>query len=182
VNEIEAQSVNFSETAVKRLSDASRRNQLDLTFRGMNVDKNAIVGTWKLVSASSTDSTGQQLEPPYGANPVGFLTYTEGGRVTALISYAGRKPLPVGAKPPALLEEQAQAFKTFLAYGGRYTLDGDKVTHSIEISSIQNYVNRELVRTVKFQGSRIVLITPASMVNGKIQTIELVWQRLEEGF
>jgi hypothetical protein len=60
-------------------------------------------------------------------------------------------------------------------------LSGDKVIHSIEISSIQNYVNKELVRSVKFQGDQIVLVTPPTMVNGKIQTMELVWERLEVG-
>jgi hypothetical protein len=145
----------------------------------MTGDRNKLVGTWKLVSASSTDASGAQGEPPYGADPVGFLTYTEDGRVTALISYGGRKPLSIGAKPPALLEEQAEAFKTFLAYGGRYRLDADKIIHSIEISSIQNYVNRELVRRVKFESHQLVLITPPTLVNGKMQSIELAWERLE---
>lgn len=121
------------------------------------------------------------MEPPYGTDPAGFLTYTRDGRVTALISYGGRKPLSMGAKPQALLEEQAEAFKSFLAYGGRYRLEADKVIHSIEISSIQNYVNRELVRRVKFESHRLVLITPTTMVNGKMQTIELAWERLESG-
>jgi hypothetical protein len=58
---------------------------------------------------------------------------------------------------------------------------GDKVTHYIEISSIQNYVNKELVRRVKFQGDQIILITPPTPVNGKVQTVELVWQRLSVG-
>lgn len=137
-----------------------------------------LVGTWRLISASSKDSSGQPLEPPYGVNPVGLLMYTQDGRVTALISYGGRKPLSVGAKPPALLAEHAEAFNTFLGYGGQYRLDGDKVIHSIEISSVQNYVNKELVRTVKFQDDQIVLVTPPSIVNGKIQSIELVWQRV----
>ncbi|MGC1650611.1 MAG: lipocalin-like domain-containing protein [Candidatus Sulfotelmatobacter sp.] len=140
-----------------------------------------LVGTWKLVSASSATASGGQSEPPYGINPVGFLTYSEDGRVTALISYGGRKPLSIGVKPPALVEEQAEAFKTFLAYAGRYSLSGDKIIHSIEISSIQNYVNKELVRSVKFQGDQIVLVTPPTMVNGKIQTMELVWERLGVG-
>ena len=55
-----------------------------------------LVGTWKLVSASSTTSTGERSETPYGLSPVGFLTYTEDGRVTALISYGGRKSLSFG--------------------------------------------------------------------------------------
>jgi len=133
-----------------------------------------LVGAWKLVSASSTTKTGERSETPYGPNPAGFLTYTADGRVTALISYGGRKPLSVGAQPA----EQAEAFKTFLAYAGRYALSGDKVTHYIEISSIQNYVNKELVRSIKFQGDQITLVTPPTPVNGKVQTVELVWQRL----
>jgi hypothetical protein len=135
-----------------------------------------LVGTWKLISALSTTSAGEHGEP-YGQNPAGFLTYTDDGRVTALISYSGRKPLSVGARP----EEQAEAFKTFLAYAGTFTLSGDKVTHSIEVSSIQNYVDRELVRTVKFEGDQITLVTPPTPVNGKVQTIELIWERLAVG-
>src|SRR5579863_7372534 len=108
---------------------------------------NELVGTWKLVSASSTTSAGEGSGSPYGANPAGFLAYTAGGRVSALISYDGRKSLPFGG---GTSEEQAEAFKTFLAYAGRYTLSGDKVIHHIEISSVQNYVDKDLVRSLKF--------------------------------
>jgi Lipocalin-like domain len=136
-------------------------------------------GTWRLVSASSFSPSGEQNGAPFGPNPVGILTYTGDGRVSALISYGGRKQLTIGAESTALIEEQADAFRTFLAYAGRYRLSGDSVVHSIEASSIQNYVGKELVRSLKFQGDRIVLATPATMVNGKIQTVELVWQRLD---
>jgi Lipocalin-like domain len=144
---------------------------------GQTNDK--LVGTWQLVSASSTTSKGDPCEPPYGLNPAGFLTYTGDGRVTALISYGGRKLLSGGGTLG--LEEQAEAFKTFLAYAGRYTLGGDKVTHHIEVSSIQNYVGRDLVRSVRFQDDRIILVTPPTLVNGKVQTVELIWQRVPGG-
>lgn len=137
-----------------------------------------LVGTWKLVSASSKTSSGERSENPYGPNPMGFLTYTADGRVTALISNAGRKSLSVGG---GTTEERAEAFKTFLAYAGRYTLSGDKVTHHVEISSIQNYVDRDLVRSIKFQGDQITLVTPPTRVNGKKQTVELIWHRLLVG-
>ena len=143
------------------------------TPEGSTTDK--LVGTWKLVSASSTTSTGERSETPYGRSPVGFLTYTGDGRVTALISYGGRKLLSAGG---GTREEQAEAFTTFLAYAGRYRLSGDQVTHHIEISSIQNYVDKDLVRSVKFQGDQITLTTPPTPAKGKIQTFELIWQRL----
>lgn len=140
-----------------------------------------LVGTWKLVSASSTTSTGERIEAPYGVNPSGVLTYGADGRMTSLISYGGRKPLSFGGGTRSPQEEQAEAFNTFLAYAGRYTLSDDKVTHHVEISSIQNYANRDLLRSIKFDGDRITLITPPMPVNGKIQTIELIWQRLPVG-
>ncbi len=137
-----------------------------------------LVGVWKLVSASSTTSTGERNETPYGPSPAGLLTYSGDGRVTAVISFGGRKSLPFGG---GTLEEQAEAFKTFLAYAGRYTLSSDKVIHHIEISSIQNYVDKDLVRSVKFQGDQLILVTPPTSVNGKMQTLELIWQRLPVG-
>ena len=137
-----------------------------------------LVGTWKLLSASGTTSAGDRAEAPYGAGPVGFLTYTADGRVTAVISYGGRKPLSIASGLSAPLEEQAEAFRTFIAYAGRYTLSGDKVTHHVEVSSIQNYVGKDLIRSIRFQADQIILVTPPMPVNGKIQTIELIWQRL----
>jgi hypothetical protein len=136
-----------------------------------------LVGSWKLVSASSTTSKGGPGDPPFGLNPVGFLTYSGGGRVVVLISNGGRKPLSGGGGALAQ-EEQAEAFRTFFAYAGRYTFSGDKVTHHLEISSIQNYVDRDLVRSVKFQGDQIILVAPPTPVNGKVQIVELTWQRL----
>ncbi len=137
---------------------------------------NRLTGTWKLISASSKTLNGEHSETPYGTDPTGLLTYTEQGRVASVISYGGRKPLPITG---GTMEQQAEAFKSCLAYAGRYTLQGDKVTHHVEVSSIQNYVNRDLVRDIKFEGDRIVLATPPTSVNGKIQSVELTWQRLQ---
>lgn len=135
------------------------------------------MGTWKLVSASSTTSAGERNEAPYGADPSGFLTYTADSRVAALISYAGRKPLSFAAS----LEDQAEAYRSFLGYAGRYTVSGDQVVHHVEVSSLQSYVGKDLVRAFVFAGDCLTLRTPPTLVNGKIQTVELVWQRLPAG-
>ncbi len=140
------------------------------------IDK--LVGTWKLVSASTTTPTGERSGTPYGLNPMGFLTYTDEGRIAAMISHDGRKALFSGG---GSLEEQAEAFKTFFGYAGRYTVSGDKVTHHVEISSIENYVGRDLVRYFKFQGDRLTLVTPPTPVNGKTLIFELIWERLRVG-
>jgi hypothetical protein len=154
---------------------AATAGGIGLSEGGFGNASDKLVGTWKLVSASTTTSTGERSETPYGLNPVGFLTYTDEGRIAAMISHSGRKALFSGG---GSLEEQAEAFKTFFGYAGRYTVSGDKVTHHVEISSIENYVGRDLVRNVKFHGDRITLVTPPTPVNGKTQIFELIWERI----
>jgi hypothetical protein len=151
----------------------------DLTMPISSIDQ--LSGTWKLLAASSATSTGDRDETPYGPGPTGFLTYTGEGRMCTVISYGGRKALSFGREGAAQIEEQANAFKTCLAYSGRYTLDGDTLTHHVEVSSIQNYAGRDLVRNIKFEGDKITLTTPPTPVNGKIQTVVLTWQRLTVG-
>jgi hypothetical protein len=139
---------------------------------------NILVGTWKLVSASLSTEGGGRNDAPFGASPTGFLTYTQEGRMSAMISHDGRKPLSASDRSLAGAEEMSEAFGAFTAYAGRYTLKEDRVIHHVEISSLQNWANTDLVRLIQFQGDRIVLRTPPAAANGKIQTWELVWERL----
>jgi Lipocalin-like domain len=138
----------------------------------------AIFGTWKLISASATAATGKRNDSPFGTSPVGFLTYTLDGRMSAMISYGGRKHLSSTDSSSAPAEEQAEAFRTFVSYGGRFTLLEEKVIHHVEISSIQDWVGTNLIRSIKFQRDRIVLTAPPMSVAGNLQTFELIWQRL----
>jgi hypothetical protein len=140
----------------------------------------AILGTWKLVSASSSTAEGERNDAPFGAGPTGFLTYTQDGRMSAMISYGGRKRLSTSDSTSAPAEEQAEAFKTFLAYAGRFTLRGERIIHHVEVSSIQDWVDTDLIRTIKFEseGERIVLASQPTLSAGKIQTFQLIWRRL----
>jgi hypothetical protein len=141
--------------------------------------KTDLVGTWKLVSASYTTDKGKVIHNVYGLNPTGFLTYTADGRMMAIITDGGRKPLSVPDRVSAPASERAEAFATSVAYGGRYTLDGDKVIHHVEVSAMQNVVNTELVRTiVKLEGKRVTLRTPFFSRAGLKVTEELVWERM----
>jgi hypothetical protein len=133
-----------------------------------------LVGSWKLISVSSKKRDGR-TDSPYGLTPSGVLTYSDDGRMSALISFDGRKPLPFGG---GTSEDQAEAFRTFLGYAGRYKLDGDKVVHRVEVSSIQSLVDKDLIRTVKFDADRIVLTTPPTPIQGETQIVDLTWQRI----
>ena len=72
-------------------------------------DSNNLVGTWKLVSASTSTAKGEKNDNPYGQNPVGFLTYTADGRMSVIITEDARKPLSVADRVAAPVEERADA-------------------------------------------------------------------------
>jgi hypothetical protein len=148
---------------------------------GSAQSKDALVGTWKLISATDTTDKGQVIKNAYGLNPTGFLTYTADGRMIDIITNGGRKPLsgPDWVSAPA--EERAEALVTMVAYAGRYTVSDDKVVHHVEVAAVQNWVGIDLVRTiVKLEGIRVTLRTPPFLKGGVQMTEELVWERISK--
>jgi len=98
--------------------------------------------------------------------------------MSAILSHGGRKRLTTGDRISASVEERAEAFATLFAYAGSYDVVGDKFVHHVEIASVENWVNTDLIRLVRFDGDRITLTTPPLSVGGKIQTTELEWERV----
>ena len=141
--------------------------------------KDSVVGTWKLVSVKATTDKGDVDKVVLGQNPSGLLTYTADGRMTAIISDDGRKPLSTADRVAAPAEERAQAYSTFMAYAGRYTFTCDKVITHVEVASLQNWVNTNQKRFVSLQGDRMFVGNTPQLRGGIMTTIESVWERLK---
>lgn len=146
------------------------------------IQKEMLVGTWKLVSVANVTDKGIVKEEAYGRNPIGFLTYTADGRMMAIITDGSRKPLSKYWRV-APAEEKAEAFSTSLSYAGTFSLSGNKVTHHVEASSDPNRVNKDLVRViVRLQDDRVTLRTTTPFVwdgGAQIAYQELVWDRMK---
>jgi len=141
--------------------------------------KQSVVGTWRLISVSSSNDKGVVNNAIYGPHPAGLITYTAEGRVSVIITDDGRKPLSVNDRLAATAEERAAAFATLVAYAGTYSFTGDKVIHHVEIDAMQNRVGSEQVRSVTLQADRLILKTPPVMRGGESLTLELVWERIK---
>ncbi|MDX2216804.1 MAG: lipocalin-like domain-containing protein [Oculatellaceae cyanobacterium bins.114] len=144
----------------------------------------ALIGTWKLVSAIARLPNGTITPDVYGADPVGYITYTPEGRVLVLFARSDRPALSQAIESPfsseiqsLSSEELAQAFLTFNAYAGTYTISGDTVIHQVEIASIPNRVGTNLLRTVAVSGDQITLSTPP-LSSGDGSVFELTWERV----
>ena len=142
--------------------------------------KPSLVGTWRLVSVTAKLDRGGVIADAYGPHPQGLLTYTANGRVAGLEAYDGRKPLSTGDRESAPIEERAEAFSLFLSYAGSYKVAGNKLTHHIEASSLENDVNTSLVLKFRFEGpDRLILITPPVVRDGVRQVQEKTWERVK---
>jgi hypothetical protein len=143
--------------------------------------KDDLVGNWKLVSATDMTDKGE-VRDAYGPHPTGFITHTADGRMMAIITNEGRKPLSVPDHVSAPTEQRAEAFATLVAYAGTYKVIGDKVIHHVEAAGLQNLVNMDLVRSiVKLEGNRVTLrTTPFSRSGVHIVHEDLFWERMKQ--
>ncbi|NJR49817.1 MAG: lipocalin-like domain-containing protein [Leptolyngbyaceae cyanobacterium CSU_1_3] len=149
------------------------------------IQNNPLVGTWKLISATAIHSDGTVDSEVYGASPTGYITYTADGYMMVMFSRSDRFPLSQEVRSPLSqemqslpAEELAQAFTTFNAYAGTYTLSGNTVTHHIEIASIPNRVSTTLVRTFLLTSNQVTLRTLPALNDGVEKAFELVWERV----
>ncbi|MGB3652371.1 MAG: lipocalin-like domain-containing protein [Rivularia sp. (in: cyanobacteria)] len=146
---------------------------------------NPLLGTWKLISITAIFPDGNVDKEAFGANPIGYITYTIEGKMMVIFSKGDRTLLSGNSASPLTaaihevpIEERSQAFSTFNSYAGSYTLDGNKVIHHVEIASIPNRVGKNLTRIFKLDGNRVTLTTPPSK-SDDAQKFELMWERVE---
>jgi Lipocalin-like domain len=158
----------------------------ELIMSMSSAQNNPLLGTWKLISAIATSPEGNIEPDAYGSNPIGYITYTPEGRMMVMFSRSDRSPLGGNMHSPlsrdmrsVSVEERAEAFSTFNAYAGTYTLNGNTVTHHVEVASIPNRVGTDLIRTFTLSGSRATLKTPPTLSDGVLKVFELVWERVE---
>ena len=128
--------------------------------------KSSIVGTWKLVDATSKDQEGKPLPKPYGPKGMGLVTLNAEGRMMAVLC-DGRASLPDGTT------------RDYASYCGNYTFDGTTLITRVDASSAARIaIGSDQVRKVRFDGKRLVLTPPSAVLNGVTQHRDIYWERV----
>jgi hypothetical protein len=137
-----------------------------------------LLGTWKLVSAVREEVPSGRTTNLFGARPSGYLSYSPEGRMIAIIVRDGR-PRPADDRPTAA--EAEALFRGVVSYAGPFTLDGDQVTHHVEISWNESWTGTIQKRTVRFDGERLQLSTPVSPdpLDGLMSVRTMTWERVD---
>jgi hypothetical protein len=138
-------------------------------------DRQAIVGTWKLVSVVYEDQETLARTPIYGEHPKGYQIATADGHWLALVTAEGRKV-------PQTDAERAQALRTMISYAGRYRVEGGKVITRVEVAWNEAWVGGEQTRFLRFEEHNDLLHIesppmPHPNLAGKVVRVIVTWRR-----
>jgi hypothetical protein len=114
-----------------------------------------------------------------GPDPEGLLAYAPDGTMLTVFGQAGRDRFATDDLTGGTDDERSAAFQSFIAYGGRYAVEGSTVVHTVEISLFPNWVGTTQRRqwTLDEDGERLTLVSPPITVGGQTRTQRLVWRR-----
>ena len=114
----------------------------------MGSDSEALVGTWKLVSCFMEDVETKEQKPIWGEHPNGYIVLTSGGRWIVIQTAESRKA-------PQTDEDRVAAFRSMLAYSGKYKTEGNKIVITVDISGDEAWNGTEQVRYYRLEGDQL---------------------------
>jgi hypothetical protein len=155
---------------------AAQRNVAPRPRQGENM-KDRLIGTWRLVAATREEIPSGAVVDQLGDTPAGYINYAPDGRMIAIIA-RGDRAAPAG--PLATPEEADALLKSMVAYAGTYTIEGDTVTHHVDISWNESWTGSRQARIFRFDGDRLHLTTPPSPdpTAGKMSVRRMVWEKV----
>jgi hypothetical protein len=105
------------------------------------------VGVWKLLSYTTQDPETGEVFHPFGKAAAGYIFYTAGGRMSAVLQAEGRRRFSAGNRINAPADERAEAFSTSTALSGTYTFEGERVIHHVEVATNPDWVGGDQLAT-----------------------------------
>lgn len=113
-----------------------------------------LVGSWRLVSIRSQlvgDATEIEV---MGPNPIGRAVYTADRHFVVFFSRSDRSPPTSDAEAAALL-------RSMMGYTGRFRLDGDRMTTTVDGAWTEIYRQQDQVRQIRIDGDTLTVSSPA---------------------
>ena len=113
-----------------------------------SIDIEKLLGTWRLVEWSA--NVDDILSYPFTAQATGRLTYLPCGLMTAFLQSPGWASSTVDFVPQR---------HRFIAYSGRYRIDGSIVTHAVDMASDPRWIGNDLIRNAVLAGGMLTIDT-----------------------
>jgi lipocalin-like protein len=136
-----------------------------------------LVGIWKLQRFDRCIAGGA-CEATFGEAPVGYSVYTKTGLLMTQ-GYYTKRVLPKTPDPTDA--ERIELFKSMYAYGGRYKVEGDKLTIDVEFAWTEAWKGQPRTSTFNLNGKMLTVESSPfkSPLDGKLIFTRVVFERVE---
>ena len=139
-----------------------------------------LLGAWRLHLFRIRFEDNRPAIFPFGEDAQGQLIYTADGHMSAFLSQRIREPLSskrLETSGSSTDGEKSAAFDSFLSYCGRFSVDGDEVTHHVELALVPNIAGLDQIRNGRIDGDQLFLDYELTPKSGVTRHYELIWQR-----
>ena len=124
----------------------------------------SVEGVWRLVSWQAWNEDGEEIEAPFGGDPIGMITFSSGRMLAAISARMKTAAFPEGPE--------------YSSYGGVYEFDGAVLRVRVDVASDRSRLGGEQVRDVLFEGGRMMLKPPLRNYAGRMEQRALVWEKV----
>jgi hypothetical protein len=136
----------------------------------MSANGGALIGTWRLITCFMEDFETKDRTAFWGEHPNGRLVLTSAGHWLAIQTSENRPA-------PQTNDEQAAAFRSLLAYSGKYRIEGNKIIIKVDIAWDESWNGTEQIRYYRIDGEQLRIEAPPLPWAGKVMRGILVWTR-----
>lgn len=137
----------------------------------------ALVGSWMLRRWSIAYPDGRPDALPFGEDAVGLLVYAADGWMSATMCRARREALAPALAGAGTDSARARAFEGYLAYAGRWSVQGDVVTHDVQMSMNPVLLGTAQLRRAVLAGDSLELSADESDARGRSRRHAILWAR-----
>src|SRR3954454_7819369 len=116
-------------------------------------DGQQLVGVWKLQTYDYEFQDTGERTTPFGTHPNGIGIFTADGRTMGILTAENRKV-------PKTDADRVEAFRSLVAYSGKYRLEGDRWITTVDITWNEAWMGTEQVRFYQVQGDTLTVTTP----------------------
>jgi hypothetical protein len=140
----------------------------------------ALQGDWGLVSWTIEYPGSGRSTQPFGADAEGLLMYSANGHMAAVLQQRNRPALSRANVALVPDSEKAAAFASYLQYAGTWTVQDGNVLHTVQFAMNPNLTGTVQVRTMAFEGDRLVLGADEPLESGGVsRRHRIVWARIK---
>lgn len=142
----------------------------------MSTTPTRLLGAWSLVDWRVESLGNGRVTWPFGSDADGLLLYAPSGWMSATMSQRQRSRLSAASVRQADEASRARLVGEYLAYSGRWSIDGNSVVHEVTLSLNPVLIGTRQVREVAFLGDDLVLSATEAEA-GQSRVHRLHWRR-----